>query len=154
MQTLENGMCDKVKSEVKDAVATVETRVHEAILSAMDNLVAGRMELAMRSVGVSSVPSPSSDVLDPDQKEFSGDTIDLQMTTSSGCNSRANLIRIDETHGNFTVEDANLPVVKEISTGKHTLIANTHRVCSVYMKDQNCSRCSETVLLDLPEGTQ
>ena len=60
-----------VRSEVKNVDATVETKVH-AILSAMDNLVVPRMELAMRSVRISSALKPVSVVLDPDQRDFSG----------------------------------------------------------------------------------
>ena len=37
----------------KKVVSTVECRVHEAILSAMDNLVCAGMELSMRLVGIS-----------------------------------------------------------------------------------------------------
>ena len=60
-QTLERNISDKVGIEVENAVATVETRVHEAILSAMDNFVVARMELTMRWIGISSVPNPSSE---------------------------------------------------------------------------------------------
>ena len=74
MQTLEKNICDKVTSEVENVVATVETRVYEAILSAMDNFVVRRMELAMRSIGIFSARIASSVVLDPNQRDFSGDT--------------------------------------------------------------------------------
>ena len=67
----------------KNAVTTVETRVQEANLSAMDNFVVPRMELVMRSVGISSVPNLSSEALDRDRRDFSGDTNGLQMTASS-----------------------------------------------------------------------
>ena len=49
-----------MRSEVQSVVATVETRVDEAFLSAMDILVVPRMELAMTSVGFSSRCNPSS----------------------------------------------------------------------------------------------
>ena len=50
-QTLEKNICDKVRIEVENTVAIVETRVHEAIFSALDKLVVPRMELAMGSFG-------------------------------------------------------------------------------------------------------
>ena len=46
MQTLEKSISNKVRCEV-DSV--VETRVHNSILSAMDNFVIPKMEVAMRS---------------------------------------------------------------------------------------------------------
>ena len=73
MQKLENNIADQIQSEVEKVVATVETRVHEAILSAMDNLV------VPWSVGISMTRIPSSIVSEPDQGDFSGDTNGLQM---------------------------------------------------------------------------
>ena len=109
MQTLEKNISHKLRSEVEN-VAAVETSVYEAILSAMDNLVISRMELAMRSVGISSACNPSSAVCDPDEKDFSGITNGLQMTASSRFNSTANFNGIDEARGNITVEEGDLPV--------------------------------------------
>ena len=57
-QTLEENISDKVRRGVENAVATVGTEVHEAVLSGMDNLVVPSMELAMRSVGILSVYIP------------------------------------------------------------------------------------------------
>ena len=53
MHTQEKNISDKLKNEVENVVATVESRADEAILYAMDDLVMSRMELAMRPVGVS-----------------------------------------------------------------------------------------------------
>ena len=50
MQTLVLSYSARVRSDVENVVATVEIRVHDAILSAIDNLVIAKMELAMRSV--------------------------------------------------------------------------------------------------------
>ena len=46
-QTLEKNISDKVKNEIENVVATVDTGVHLAIPSEMDFLVVPRMELAM-----------------------------------------------------------------------------------------------------------
>ena len=87
MQTLETNFPANVKSEVENVVATVETKVHEAIFSAMDTLVVLRMELAMRSVGSFLKPNPGSVVIDPHQRDLSGDTNGLHMTALSRFNS-------------------------------------------------------------------
>ena len=100
----------KVRNVVENSVATVEIKVNKATSSPMENLVVLRMELAMRSVGFSSVPNLSIEVLDVDQRDFSGDTNNQQMTASSRFNSNTNLNGIDETHGNIIVEDNDLPV--------------------------------------------
>ena len=99
---------------MRNFVAMVETRVHEAILSAMKNLVAPRMELAMKYVGISLEPNPGCVVLDPDQRGFSGDTNGLQMTATSRFNSDANLDGINETRGNITTDEGDLMVEEKI----------------------------------------
>ena len=45
MQTVENIFCDKVRSWIQNAVAMVDTKVQEKILSAKDELVVSRMEI-------------------------------------------------------------------------------------------------------------
>ena len=99
-----------MRIEVENTVAIVETRVHEAIFSALDKLVVPRMELAMGSFGTSWTGNPSSVVIDPDQRYFYGDTNGLQMTTPRRVNSDLNLNGIDKTRGTFTVEEGGLPV--------------------------------------------
>ena len=59
MQTLHKSISDKVKCAGEN-VATVETRVHHAILSSKDNLFLPRVELAMKSVDASSTRNPVS----------------------------------------------------------------------------------------------
>ena len=70
MQTLEKSITNKVRCEVESSVTTVETTVHTAIVSGMDNLVIPRMEIAMRLADFSSTRNPSSVVLDPDHRNF------------------------------------------------------------------------------------
>ena len=48
MQTLDKIISDKVRTGVEDAVAAIETRVLDVILSEMDSVVVPGMELAMR----------------------------------------------------------------------------------------------------------
>ena len=55
MQTLEKNMVDRVRSEMDNLISTVESRVHDAILIAIDNSVTPRVELVIRSANSSSV---------------------------------------------------------------------------------------------------
>ena len=82
MQTLEKIISDMVRSEVENVVVAVDTRVNEVILSAMGILFVPRMELAMRSIGISLATNLSTVVLDPDHRYFSGDKNGLQITAS------------------------------------------------------------------------
>ena len=66
------------------------------------------MELAMMSVGFSSTRNPCSVALDPDHRDFLGDTNGLQMAASSSLNSNVNLNGIDETRCNITVEEGDI----------------------------------------------
>ena len=72
MQTLERTYPDRVRCEMDNAVAMVETKVHNTCLAAMDSLVLSRVELAIKSVNVSSVRDPGGAVLNPDQGDFLG----------------------------------------------------------------------------------
>ena len=50
METYERSNNDRVRSEVANAAAAFETKVQDTILTAMDNSVLPRVELAMKSV--------------------------------------------------------------------------------------------------------
>ena len=72
MHTLEKNIVTKVRSEVDSVMTTVETRVQDAVLTAIKNLVSARVELAMKSAKVSSGRSVDGNVLEFDQRDFSG----------------------------------------------------------------------------------
>ena len=103
-------------------MTTVETRVQNAILTAVKNLVIPRVELAMKSVNTSSGCGVDSVVLDPDRRDFSGNIEGHQMPFSNRLNSHADLNRIHKTCGDITVEEVIRGSTKEIWTGQHTLI--------------------------------
>ena len=85
---------------------TVETRVEDVVLAAIENLVIPRVELAMKSTNASSGTSVYDNVLDPDQRDFSGNVENLRLTASSRTHSRTDLNRIDQTRDNITVEES------------------------------------------------
>ena len=72
-QILEKNIADKIKKAVVDNdVLTLENRVHDTILTAMDNLVIPRVEMAVRSITELRGRGPNSMGRNPDQRNFSG----------------------------------------------------------------------------------
>ena len=110
VHTLEENIVSKVRSEVDNVMTPVGTRVQDAVLTAIENLVIPRVELAMNSANARSERSADSNVLEPDQRDFLGDIKSLRMTASSRINSHMDLNRIDETRSNITVEEGDLMV--------------------------------------------
>ena len=106
----EKNFTDGVTSEVDSVMTTVETRLHDAVLTAIESLVVFRIELAMKKVNASSARDIDSVVSDPDQRDFSGKIDGLQMDASARKNSKTDLKKIDETRGIFTVEVGDLSV--------------------------------------------
>ena len=125
IQTPEKNNSDMLRSKVRNVFATVETRLLEKKLSAMDKLVIRWMDPVMRSVGISSSRNSSSAsnvVWNPDHRDLSGDTNGTQMTSWSRFNSNAHSNGIDDTRANFDLEEGDLLVGEKIPTWKHTLI--------------------------------
>ena len=105
-------------------ITTVETRVHYSPLTAVEVLVTSRVELAMKSVNVSSGHGVGSDVLDPDQRDLSGNTERPQMNVFNRIVSHSDLNRIDKIPGKSTAEGSGSLVMstKDNLTCKRTLI--------------------------------
>ena len=114
-------------------MTTVETRVQDAELIAIEILVIPRVELAMKSANASLERSIDGNVLEPGQRDFSGNVERLQITASSRIHSRTELNRIDETRGNITVEEGDLMVnEKNIDRQSHT-----HHTSPLFKSNQN-----------------
>ena len=122
VQILERNITGRIRNQVDNVVATVETRVHEAILSALESLVNQKVDLAIKLVNLSSRRDPESFLLDPDRKDFSRNFEGLQLTASSRKNRNADLNRINEIRGNISVEVIELSVNERNFDRKHTLI--------------------------------
>ena len=59
-----------MRSEVDNVMTSVETRVLEAVLTAVENLATPKMELAVKSANAHSESSVDVNVLEPDQWDF------------------------------------------------------------------------------------
>ena len=102
-----------MRSEVDNVMTSVETRVQDAVLTAIENLVLSRVELGMKSANAHTERSVDGNVLEPDQKGFLGNIEGLRITVSIRINSHTDLKRIDETRGNITAEEGDLLVNKK-----------------------------------------
>ena len=104
-------------------MTSFEVRVQDLVFTAIENLVIPRVELAMKSANASSGRIVDGNVLELDQRDFSGNFEGLRLTASSRINSRTDLNRFDETRGNIAVEEGDLTVnEKKTLTGNLTLI--------------------------------
>ena len=112
VHSFEEYFISKVRSEVYNLMTSVKTRVLDAVLTAIECLVIPRVELAMKSANAHSEWSVDGNILELDQRDFSGNIKGLRITYSSRINSHTDLYRIDETRGKNTVEEGNL-LVKE-----------------------------------------
>ena len=127
IHTLENNIVKKGRSEVDIVMISVETRVQDAVMSAIEKLVISRVKLSMKSVNASSGRGADSIVLDPEWRYFSGNIEGRQLTTLNRLNSHTDLNRFDETRGNLTVEEGDLSVrERKIDRPTYTHQTDTH----------------------------
>ena len=119
VHTLGENIVSKVQSEVDILTISVETRVQGAVLTGIENLVIPRVELVLKSANAPSERTVDGNVLEPDRRDFLGNTEYLRMTASSRINSPTDLNRNDGAHGNITVEEGDL-LVNEMNIDPQT----------------------------------
>ena len=110
MHTLEKNIVSKVRSEVASAMTTVETRVHDELMIAIEKTVIPRVHKARKSANTSSGGGVGIVALESDHRDLSGNFEGLQLITSSKINSYTDLNSFDETRGKTTVEGVDLTV--------------------------------------------
>ena len=129
--TLEKNIVSKLQSGMKSVITTLKIRLKDAVLTAIESLIIPRVELAMKLVNASYGYGVDSVVLEPDQRDFSGNMEGFQMTASSRINSHTDIDRIDETRGNITVKRGRGDLlVKEGNIDRQT--HNHHRSTKVW----------------------
>ena len=82
-QVIENTIYDKIREAIESAVLTIENRIHDFILTAMDNVVIPRVEMAVRSITELSGRGSSSVVQNPGQRNFTGNTVNTPLMSAS-----------------------------------------------------------------------
>ena len=120
VKTLEEKIVSKVESDEDNVMTTVETRMQNAVLTATEGLVIPTVQLTVKSAIASAGRSVDGNVMEFDQKDFSGNFQGLQLTISSRKNSYTGLNMI-ETRSNITVEEGDLLVNdRKIDRQTHT----------------------------------
>ena len=107
-QAIGNTVGDKIRKEVDKEVMTVENCMHDASLTAMDNVVIPRVEMAVKSFTGSSGDRTNSAVQNPDRRDFIWNAEDTPLKAAADrLDLNIDQDRIDETRdiGNFKDDD-------------------------------------------------
>ena len=108
-QVIENNIDDKVKSAVDKAVLIVENRMHDAFLTAIDNVVIPRIEMVVGSINCSSGHGSNSEVQNPDRRDFLGNA---DYTPLMSASSRLDLNTNHETRTEENFGDGDFPALR------------------------------------------
>ena len=109
MKTLERFFNERIDSEMANIVDTVEDRIQNAFLTAIDNIIAPKIELAIRSIYASSGRDVASVSVNSERREQVG--ISAFFESASGSNDTLGISKVnDETRKNFADEVSELSV--------------------------------------------
>ena len=109
VKTLERCFNERIDREMNNLVDTVEDRIHNAILTAIDNIIAPKIELAIRSINASSGRVAASVSATSERKEHVG--INVSFENASENNNTLGVSNInDETRRNIPDEVSELSV--------------------------------------------
>ena len=109
VKTLERCFNERIDSEMNNIVETVEDRIQNAILTAIDNIVAPKIELAIRSINASSGRDVTSVSANSERREHAG--INASFENASENNNKLNATNEnDETRQNIHDEVSELSV--------------------------------------------
>ena len=104
---------DRLGNAVDSAVFAVGNLMYDAILTAMNNVVIPRIEMAVRSITGSSGNGPNSIVQKPDRRHFTGNTEYTPLrSASSRLDSNIEQDEIDETHEIDISDDGDFPATR------------------------------------------
>ena len=99
VKTLERCFNEKIDREMSNIVDTVEDRIQNAILTAIDNIVAPKIELAIRSINASSGRDVTSVSANSERREHMG--INAPIENASENNNTLGVTNVnDETRCN------------------------------------------------------
>ena len=83
-QVIGNKIDDQITRVVSSAVMTVEIRMHDAILTAIDNVIFPRVEMAVKSITGSAGHETNSEVQNPDRRNFLENNRNTPLMSTSG----------------------------------------------------------------------
>ena len=103
MKTLERCFNERIDREKTNIVDTVEDRIQNAILTAIDSIVAPKIEFAIRSKNASSGQNATSFTANSERGEHVG--INVSFENASGNNNALHVSNVnDETRNNIPDE--------------------------------------------------
>ena len=109
VKTLEKCFNERIDREMANIVDTVEERIQNAILTAIDNNIAPKIELAIRSINASSGRDAASVSVNSERKEQVG--ISAPFENASGSNDTLGISKVnDETRNIFADEVSEVSV--------------------------------------------
>ena len=109
MKTLESCFIEKIDSEMSNIIDTVEDKIQNAILTAINNIVAHKIELATRSINASSGRDVTSVTANSERGEQLG--INASYENASENNDIPHVLNVtDETRNNIPDEVSELSV--------------------------------------------
>ena len=109
VKTLERCFNERIDREMSNIVDTVEERIQNAILTAIDNIVTPKIELAIRSINASSGRDANSVCASSERREHMG--INASFENASGNNNTLGVTNLDdEPRHNFQDEVSESPV--------------------------------------------
>ena len=117
---------DKIRNAVASAVFAVENCMHDAILTAMKNVVIPWIEMAVRSITGSSGSGPNSIVQSPDRRDFARKIEKTPLrSASSWLDLKIEHNGIDGTPDNDNSKEGDFPGQDLLMTRERTLITGS-----------------------------
>ena len=111
VKTLERCFNERIDREMSNIVDTVEDRIQNAVLTAIDNIVTPKIELAIRSINASSGRDVTSASGNSERREYEG--INASFENASANNRTLGVANTnDETRHDFHDEVSELPVLE------------------------------------------
>ena len=111
VKTLERCFNERIDREMSNIVDTVEDRIQNAVLTAIDNIVTPKIELAIRSINASSGQDVTSASGNSERREYEG--INASFENASANNRTLGMANTnDETRHDFHDGVSELPVLE------------------------------------------
>ena len=124
VKTLERCFNERIDKEMNNFVVMVEDRIQNAILTAVDNIIMPKIELAVRSVNTSSGRDVTSVGANSERGEHVGLNASFENASGSDKTLRASILN-DETRNNILHEVSDLSV-PETCFDRHTHTHHTN----------------------------
>ena len=132
VKTLERCFNERIDRKMSNIVDTVEDRIQNAILTAIDNIVAPKIELAIRSINASSGRDVTSETENSEREERAGINASFENASEN------NVLRVSNVNGE-TRQDL-LDEVSGLSAAATCFDRQSHTPHTYFLKTENGAR--------------